>query len=514
MAEFAFVPPAMADPLCYIPTVCEVRAAVDFATDPLGFLLQKLTEANIWFLRKMLALVDDTTRIDLTGSGFLKQYALVFAASSLITTALWFVAVAKRAVRGVPVVEAVGEAIGFLLLQYVVNALTPGAIALLLKATDEVTAVFEPYATRNLQPFLETLLKVMAADPSEGVGQLLVVNLVMLCGALLVWIEMLIRSAAIYVGVALGPVVNAGLVDRDLWGKSKKWFAALFAIALSKPVLLALLGLGAAILSDSTGRLSDAVSKTLVGALILLIAVFASGTLYRWVPVFGDEMVRLHHDRKAVQSAGPASVVDGPAQHANRVIGLRVQDSLVRGGTGPSGSGGTPSGAAGKGVRASTVSSRAGAASTRAAAGSAAVGAAAAKAGADLVKRKAEDSPGMQGAETANGGNRRPGGGTSAAPATARGRGADSDPAVGSGTGLPSAAGTGTPTGTPAGVRHPAGGAAPVVRPVPADATAPAASGPPAPARPAPPVPPPGSSTAPRQPGDAPSVASPTGKDS
>ncbi|WP_234329986.1 hypothetical protein [Streptomyces viridochromogenes] len=441
---FLLVPSAVANPFCYIPMVCEAKAAIDFVSDPLGFLLQKLTEANIWFLRKMLELIQNTTKIDLTSPGFLKQYAIIFAASSLLTVALWLIAVAKRAVRGVALTTAVSEAIGFLLLQFVVNAMTPGAIALLMRAIDEVTAVFEPYATANFKPFLENILKTMAANPTAGVGQLLVVNLIMMFGALLMWIELLIRSAAIYVAVALGPIVNAGLVDRDLWNKSKKWFAAIFAIGLSKPVLFALLGLGGALLSDTSGSMSDEVSKTLVGALILLLAVFASATLYKWTPAFGDEMAQLHHDRKTAQSSGPAAAIDGPGQHANRAIGARVQDSLVGGSSKTAGSK-----AAGAKMGGGT-----------AVAGPVAAGATVAKAGVDMAKNKATSSPGMQGTDAANGSTpEHPEGqqggddhaGTPGAPAAARPGGATSDPVVSSPSDWSSAgshAASGRPPGT------------------------------------------------------------------
>ncbi|WP_245245769.1 hypothetical protein [Streptomyces lonarensis] len=433
--SFAFVPVAVANPLCYIPMVCEVASAVDFATDPLGFLLQKLTEANIWFLHKMLELMQNTTRIDLTSPEFLKQYAIIFAASSIFTVALWFIAVAKRAIRGVAVTTAVSEAIGFLLLQFVVNAMTPGAIALLMQAIDEVTAIFEPYAVSNFTPFLENVLGVMASNPSEGIGQLFVVNLVMLLGALLMWVELLIRSAAIYVAVALGPVVNAGLVDRDLWGKSKKWFGAIFAIGLSKPILFALLGLGGAILSDSTGDMSDAVSTTLVGALILLLAVFASATLYKWLPAFGDEMASLNHDRRRAQMSGPASAIDGPGQHANRAINSHVQDSLVRGRAGGSAARGTAS--VGRGGTA--------------AAGPAGAAAAAAKAGVNLAKDKAAGSPGAQGAGASGEGPGQGQGRDHSRGATPQTLGGQPATAKGATPPLPSS------TGAPGGTSQPAG---------------------------------------------------------
>ncbi|MFF5567680.1 hypothetical protein ACFY7Z_20475 [Streptomyces sp. NPDC012623] len=477
---FLLVPFAVANPFCYIPMVCEAKATIDFVKDPLGFMLQKLVEANIWFLRKMLELMQDTTEIDLTSSGFLKQYAIIFAVSSLLTVALWLIAVAKRAVRGVAVTTAVSEAVGFLLLQFVVNAMTPGAIALLMKAIDEVTAVFEPYAISNFKPFLEDTLTVMATTPGQGQAQLLVVNLVMLLGALLMWVELLIRSAAIYVAVALGPIVNAGLVDKDLWGKSKKWIGAIIAIGLTKPVLFALLGLGGAILSDSSGNRSDAVSKTLVGGLILLLAVFASGTLYKWVPAFGDEMAQLHHDRKHAQSSGPASVVDGPGQHANRAIGMRVQDSLVGGGSRAAG-GQAASAAGGK-----AASSAFGGGT--AVAGPIGAAAAVAKAGVDMAKSKVTSSPGAQGADAGNSGSAQdqgPQGGddhgdSSGAPASARPEGAPS-PSVVSSPPDWSSAGSHAAGGRPPGASGSPGAAQPPSSQAPAAA---ASSPPPTPTSP------------------------------
>ncbi|MCC3767692.1 hypothetical protein, partial [Streptomyces sp. UNOC14_S4] len=505
---FLLVPSAAAKSwFCYIPLVCEAKAAVDFATDPLGFLLQKLTEANIWFLQRMLELIQNTTKVDLGSEGFLKQYALVFAASSFITAGLWFIACIKRAVRGVPITEAVGEAIGFLLLQFFVTALTPGAIALLMTAIDEVTAVFEPYATNNFKPYLENTLKTLAAKPEDGVGQLLVVNLIMLCGALLMWVELLIRSAAIYVAVALGPVVTAGLVDRDLWGKSKKWIGAVFAIGLTKPVLFALLGLGGAILSDSTGSMSDAVSKTLVGALILLLAVFASATLYRWVPAFGDEMAQLHHDRKTAQSSGPAAAVDGPAQHANRALGQHIQDSLVGGGKqaapAPGRKAATSSTVGQPGTAsAKDVPTGVGTGETAATPDPIGIGVGVAKAGLDAVENRAAQTPATQSNGSAHGGPDQESA-VDDVPASARAHGGATNPIIsadtaaaarsGSGASAPHQSGGGAASSDAPASSRSQGGSAPVIAqptasetPAPSPPTAPT---PPALSRPAPPAP-------------------------
>lgn len=394
----AFVTPAVADGggwWCYIPYLCQAKAAVDFTSDPLGFICQKIADANVWFLGRLLDLAEATSKVDLTSPGFLKQYAIIFAASTFLTVALWMIAVAKRAVRGVGLTTAVSEAIGFLLLQFVVNALAPAALALLVTATDEITKALAPNATGNFKPFLTNLMEVLSANPQQAVVAVIAVNLLMMFSAVLMWIELLIRGAAIYVAVGLGSVVNAGLVDKDLWHKSKKWFAAVLAIDLSKPVLFALLGLGGAINGDSSGTLTDAVSKILLGSLILFLAVFASATLYRWLPAFGDEMAELHHGRKTATNSGFMAAVDGPAGHANRAMANHIQDAVVGGGR----SGGHGS-ATGSGAQQATKWSSGGGAAV---AGPLGPVTAAGKAGMDVAKAKAADSPGAQGTDASSG---------------------------------------------------------------------------------------------------------------
>ena len=54
---------------------------------------------------------------------------------------LWLLAVAKRAVRGVPLTTAIAEAIGFLWLTVLASAFTPLILYTVVSATDGVTEV-------------------------------------------------------------------------------------------------------------------------------------------------------------------------------------------------------------------------------------------------------------------------------------------------------------------------------------------------------------------------------------
>lgn len=321
---------------CDIPGIseaCDINDAVgaiaDFASDPFGFIAKKMGEGAAWFLGKIIGLMDATTKVDFTNPGFLKTYALIFGVSTLLTLILWLVAVAKRVVSGISPVTAVSEAVGLLLLQVMVNAFTPAALVFLNQLVDEITKVFAGNAIQEGKAFIEKLTKViLKTDATQAPVVLIIVFLLIIVAALLVWIELLIRAGALYIGAALGPLVNAGLVDRDLWGKTKKWVGMLLALLLAKPVLFALFGLAAAIMNSDKSGNADAVNTILVGALLLFLSVFSSASIYKWLPGFGDDGFPDEHPqgRRASRSGR-----GGPRSGAGRELGdERTDDELGR----------------------------------------------------------------------------------------------------------------------------------------------------------------------------------------
>lgn len=97
------------------------------ALNPLASLAKGCADAAAWIVGKLSEAVKGTAEVDFTNATFLKQYAVVFAASTILTLVLWLFAVAKRAVRGVPLATAMSEAIGFLWLTVLASAFTPSS---------------------------------------------------------------------------------------------------------------------------------------------------------------------------------------------------------------------------------------------------------------------------------------------------------------------------------------------------------------------------------------------------
>ncbi|WP_326786935.1 hypothetical protein [Streptomyces sp. NBC_00151] len=281
--------------------------------DPLSSLANGCADAASWTIDKLSAAVNDTANVDFTNPKFLQQYAVVFAASSILTLLLWLLAVTKRAVRGVPLSTAISEAIGFLWLTVLASAFTPLILYTVVSATDGVTEVLAKTTGNQTDAFFGTFSGALDKGGNIGGGpiMLIVVSMVSILAAGILWLELVIRAALLYVGALLGTVVYAGLVDKNLWGHVRRWAGIMIAVILVKPVIVIVLGLAGALSSDNG---PDAFSAVVSGLAIILLAIFASAMIYRFVPGFGDEIAGSRNNRIMQGAEGKAAaVISSPA---------------------------------------------------------------------------------------------------------------------------------------------------------------------------------------------------------
>ncbi|MEU1913444.1 hypothetical protein [Streptomyces massasporeus] len=281
--------------------------------DPLSSLAKGCADAASWTVDKLSEAVKETANVDFTNPKFLQQYAVVFAASTILTLLLWLLAVAKRAVRGVPLTTALSEAIGFLWLTVLASAFTPLILYTVVSATDGVTEVLAKATGDQTDAFFGTFSEALKKGEDIGGGpiMLIVVSLVSILAAGVLWLELVIRAALLYVGALLGTVVYAGLVDKNLWGHVRRWAGIMIAVILIKPVIVIVLGLAGALSADDG---PNAFSAVVSGLAIILLAIFASAMIYRFVPGFGDEIAGSRNNRLMQGAEGKAAaVISSPA---------------------------------------------------------------------------------------------------------------------------------------------------------------------------------------------------------
>ncbi|MCU7823412.1 hypothetical protein [Kitasatospora sp. DSM 101779] len=316
---------------------------VGSVTDPLGSLAKGCAQAAAWVVRKLSGAIDGTTQVDFTNAAFLQQYAVVFAGSTVITLVLWLLAVTKRAVRGAPLAQAFSEAIGFLWLTVVASAFTPLILYTVVSATDGLTAAISAGTKSDtgtyLGGFADTLEK---GSLGGGPLILIIVSLVAVLAAAVLWIELLIRAAMLYVGALLGTAVYAGLVDKQLWKHVRRWAGLMLAVDLAKPIIVIILGLAGAVATGAGAN--DDFARVLSGLAILFLSIFSSAAVYRFVPGFGDELQQVRRARASAVSAGSA-MINGPANLVKQGIsahGSRGGPQAANASSGAGGSGVAP----------------------------------------------------------------------------------------------------------------------------------------------------------------------------
>lgn len=267
--------------------------------DPLHQLAQQVANAADWTSRHLGDVVLNRHGTDFTNAGFLQQYAVVFAASTILVVVLWLLAVAKRAVRGVPLGTAFGEAIGLLWIAVMSAAFTPLILYTVVNAVGAITEGIAGASGSDPHSVFNSLGGNLK-DGKIGGGPIVQIIAscltILLCGAL--WMLMVLRALSLYVGAILGVIVYSGWVDKDLWGHIRRWASLMLGLILIEPIVVIVLGLASAL--ESSKQAGPVATGLGISAAALLAALF----LVSKFPGFGDS---IKVGRMAARGAGAAS---------------------------------------------------------------------------------------------------------------------------------------------------------------------------------------------------------------
>ena len=173
---------------------------------------------------------------------------------------------------------------------YVPVAIVGGAAAVVatdtaLTVTDALTSAVTGDMAANFAAAMNALRGAIAAVSSPGTigaGTMLAITvmLVLLAGALLIWIELLLRTSAIYVVVLFLPLAMSGLVWRATVSWTRRMIEILVALILSKFVIVVIIDLAAGMIVAG-----DGIGTILQGATLLLLAACAPFALLRLIPL-------------------------------------------------------------------------------------------------------------------------------------------------------------------------------------------------------------------------------------
>jgi hypothetical protein len=175
--------------------------------------------------------------------------------------------------------------LGYLPLAMLAVSVAAPVAMLLLAASDQLSAVVSSAAGDASAHFLTQAGLVLAGLTVVSPFIAVFAALLVVAGATTLWIELLMREAAVYVIVLMLPLAFAAMV----WPARRIWairaVELLVALILSKFAIVAVLSLGGAALGASEGAGVHGISAAFAGVALLVMGAFAPWALLRLLPL-------------------------------------------------------------------------------------------------------------------------------------------------------------------------------------------------------------------------------------
>jgi hypothetical protein len=276
----------------------------------------------VWLIGEVAGLSGKTTTPNLRSKGFLKQYRLMTTIAALMAALMLIFAVFESLGRGDPAM--LGRV--FLINAPLAAIATSAAyvvVQLLVASCDVMSATIAQSTGAESEKFLQGVLKSVGALGGAlggGSGAVQVPSFVALIAvalaafaAFFVWIELLMRDAAIYVVALFMPLgIAASIWPR--WSSALRRSAELvIVLVFSKFVIVAVIALAASMLGESEGS----IEHVLAACSMLLLACFSPFVLFKLVP-FAEGAIGAASVRQ-----GAASGVARGTEFANSMMMVR-----------------------------------------------------------------------------------------------------------------------------------------------------------------------------------------------
>jgi hypothetical protein len=242
-----------------------------------------------WLLNQIGQVLSATTTVDLGASWFRTHYGQMTALAGVVILPMLLASTLQAVIRQNP-----GQLIRTFLVQLplalLLAVVAVQIVILSLSATDAMSDAVAGGTSADVASLLTTVTSGLvnsATDPSIASFVLLLVALLIAVGAFVLWLELLIRAAAVYVAVLFLPLALATLVWPAISHWCRRLVETLAALILSKFVIVATLSLAVGAVASGTagtGNHGSGFSSVLAGGALLLMATFVPFAILRMIP--------------------------------------------------------------------------------------------------------------------------------------------------------------------------------------------------------------------------------------
>ena len=303
----------------------------------------------------------DSTRVDLAGGWFTSDGgSTVTTMTSVVAGSLVLVFLFMSLIRAM----AAGEfstmwraALVDVPVAFLATALTVVVASALLAMVDEASATLLGSDGEQLAAFGESLTDVEQLSLAGLLGILF--GLLFIIGAVLVWIQLLVRAALIYIVIAFAPITWVTRAYPGTRGIARRGAEVAVALIVSKFAMAISFRLGAEAMGSAEVASGEAdLSSMLVGAAIMLMTAFMPWMIFKIIPAVESATSAAGAERAAVGAAvvggglayaGLRHLASGSGSASGASGGGAGSSQSGGGGGSDSGSGGSPGGGGGGG---------------------------------------------------------------------------------------------------------------------------------------------------------------------
>jgi hypothetical protein len=279
-----------------------------------------------WLLQQIGAVIGATTSVDLGAAWFTAHYETMAALAALVIAPLLLLGI-MQAIYRQNASMLMRSVLVHVPLAILLTAVAVKLVELGLTVTDAMSAAVSQGAGLDTGQFMGTVSSALSGAQATGSGApafiLFLGALAVVFGAVMVWIELLVRAAAVYVAVLFLPLALASLAWPAIAHWCRRLVDTLVAVILGKFVIVAVLSLAAGALAGGTGSApvgaggavgasgsGGGFGAVLGGAALLLLAALAPWALFRLLPFV---------------EAGAAGHLEGVSRRAHQAVAAPVR---------------------------------------------------------------------------------------------------------------------------------------------------------------------------------------------
>ncbi|MDQ3876985.1 MAG: AAA family ATPase, partial [Actinomycetota bacterium] len=236
-----------------------------------------------WLLSRVVSFLDQSTSPTLGASWFADRYHFMVGLAALVLLPLLLIATIRAIVN-----QDSGQLVRSYFVHLPVAILTTFVAVFFtrsfLSLTDAMSSTVAHGIAGNVSQIFDEVKRGLGGAATTGAPSFAIFfgALFIIIGSFFVWLELLVRSAAVTVSVFFLPLVLTGLV----WPATARWtrrlVETLVALILSKFVIVAVISLATAALADPG---CGGFGAVMGGAALMLMAAFSPMALLKLMPI-------------------------------------------------------------------------------------------------------------------------------------------------------------------------------------------------------------------------------------